>query len=41
MLVKCKFGKHAVIIAPNGQATCVRCYKIIKKEKYYGRQAST
>ena len=41
MLVKCKCGKDAVIIAPNGEATCVRCYKIIKKEKYYGRKTST
>ena len=32
MSVKCKCGKDAVIIAPNGEATCVRCYKIIKKE---------
>jgi hypothetical protein len=41
MSKKCKCGKNAVIIAPNGKSTCVRCYKIIKKEKLYGRRTST
>ena len=42
MLKKCKCGEDAVIIAPNGKNSCVKCYKTyIKKEKYYGRRTST
>ena len=42
MLKKCKCGKEAVVIKPNGKNACVDCYNIyIKKEKYYGRQTST
>ena len=41
MSVKCKCGKDAVVITPDGKTTCVRCYKnYIKKEKYYGRKTS-
>ena len=42
MSKKCKCGKEAVVIKPNGKNACVDCYKIyIKKEKYYGRQTCT
>ena len=42
MRKKCKCGRNAVLINPNGENACVRCYKIyMKKEKYYGRQSST
>ena len=39
---KCKCGKDAVVINPEGKNSSVKCYRIyIKKRKYYGRQTST
>ena len=38
---KCKCGKDAVLLTPENKKVCVRCYKIINKEKYYGRPTST
>ena len=39
---KCKCGKNAVVINPEGKNSCVKCYKIyIRKRKYDGRHTST
>ena len=41
-MTKCKCGKDAVVIAPNGDKTCAKCYKIyIRKREYDGRRTST
>ena len=42
MSKKCKCGKDAVLMSPEGKKVCVTCYKIyINKEKLYGRRTST
>ncbi len=39
---KCKCGKDAVVLTPDGKNACVRCYKIYtKKEKSYGTKTHT
>jgi len=37
---KCKCGEDAVVINPDGEDSCVRCYKIyIRKRKHNGRKS--
>ena len=42
MTTKCKCREDAVVINPEGENVCVKCYKIyMRKRKYDGRQTST